>query len=209
MVNNNRRFFPQSKAIQKVITSGQYGVLRRIEYLEGDEFDWPTVSGFYFQQEGGRGVLSDRGSHIFDLICWWMGQDLTLTEARTNSRGGVEGLAECRLGFSTGEARVKISWHNKMANLVSLEFDEATLEADLYQIDQYAVIKNGHKSIIKCPGDIKTYADCSVTFCQALLDLYSSGAPVPVAGRDVLPSLKLIDKFYASAQPFEETWQKI
>jgi predicted dehydrogenase len=206
LVNNTRRFYPQSKAIQKVITSGQYGALRRIEHLEGDEFAWPTVSGFYFQQDSGRGVLSDRGSHIFDLICWWLGQEPTLTEARTNSRGGVEGLAECRLGFPTGEARIKVSWHNKMANLIRLEFDEAVVEADLYQIDRYAVTRNGHTSTIKCPGDEKNNTDCSASFCRALLDLYSSRAPVPVAGRDVLTSLKLIDKFYASAQPFEETW---
>ena len=153
--------------------------------------------------------MSDRGSHILDLICWWTGGEPQLIEARTNSLGGVEGLAEYHLALANGaEARVKISWHNKLANVIRLSFDHVVIEADLYEIDRYTVIQNGVRSMVRCPGREKNYAACSISFCKALKELYISGGKVPVSGRDVLSSLKLIDTFYEQAEPFQELWQE-
>lgn len=204
-VNNTRRFYPQSQEIKRIIDSQVYGKVLSIDYLEGGEFAWPSVSGFYFQK-GARGALSDRGAHVLDLLCWWLGDDGKLQEAFSNSRGGVEALAECKLKFGEATCRVKISWHNKLANKITIVMEKATIVADLYELNKITLQTNGGSQSVVCPGTVKSYMDCATAFHREITKMWGGDYNLHVEGRHVLASLRLIDEYYDQAKQFEETW---
>lgn len=72
-VNNTRRLFPSYQVVKELIDDGSIGEIKEVYYYEGGEFSWPTKSGFYFTAADPKGVLLDRGAHVLDSICHWVG----------------------------------------------------------------------------------------------------------------------------------------
>ena len=64
-VNNTRRFFPVWIALNKILKKRRDEICE-IKYYEGGKLEWPMKSISYFSN--GRGIIEDRGSHVFDLI---------------------------------------------------------------------------------------------------------------------------------------------
>ena len=54
----------------------------RLVWHEGSPFRWPVDSPAYFAPEAGNQLLWDIGSHVVDLLVWWLG-------ARTSSRAAT------------------------------------------------------------------------------------------------------------------------
>ena len=74
--NQYRRFCPSYRLARELIAAGEIGEVRRIRWAEGQKFEWPTQSGFYFRRPWKtgrpRGVLLDIGVHVLDVVCWWL-----------------------------------------------------------------------------------------------------------------------------------------
>lgn len=207
MVNNTRRMFPAYQEVRRIVADEEFGGLTSIEYSEGGVFSWPTVSGFYFDKsKGGRGVVADRGSHVLDTLSWWVGKPLQVHSCHTDGASGVEGFADIQLGWEGRNARVRLSWHNKMANVACLKFEHGTVEVGNYQygsVDISTPKRQYQRVVDQHPGEYQDYSRSFVD--KALEAVFNDGEP-PICGQDVLPSLELVDACYRVAEPVKFPW---
>jgi len=207
MVNNTRRLFQSYAEIHRILSTGELGGLLEINYSEGGAFAWPTASGFYFDvKQGGRGVISDRGSHVLDLFCWWAGNGIELLECRTDADGGVEGFCDVRLGLPRGEARMRLSWHNKLSNRVELRCERGRIATGIYDFREVTVIVDGRAETRRLPAEERAFEDYGLSFARRAVKAALEGGTPPVNGEDVMHSLALIDACYARAQRLDFPW---
>ena len=104
-----RRHLPATQAAKALIEAGALGRLKSIEWFEGGPFVWPVASPSYFTiEQSGGGVLPDIGTHVFDLLRWWLGPPRLLDYA-DDAMGGVEANCLVRLDLGSCEARVRLS----------------------------------------------------------------------------------------------------
>ncbi len=97
-----RRFLPAAQTIRAFLAQGVLGDVQAFDFTEGGRFRWPTRSTDYFQPGAANGgVLSDIGTHLLDLIVWWLGEP---TEVRyeDDAMGGVELNCRAELRFPEG-----------------------------------------------------------------------------------------------------------
>lgn len=207
MVNNTRRLFQSYQEIRRLLATQELGEVREIDYTEGAPFAWPTTSGFYFDaKNGARGVISDRGSHVLDLFCWWLGDRPELTECFVDSDVGVEGYCDVRLRFGAVAARMRLSWHNKLTNRVVIRCEHGTINTGIYDFRAVTVTRHGKSETRQIRAQERAFEDYGISFArQALNSALNDGSP-PVLGSDVLSSLHLIDECYQRAQRINFEW---
>jgi len=210
LVNNTRRLFPSSKLVKQLIEQGEIGDIEKIIYYEGGEFTWPSSTGFYFNNQSGRGVLMDRGPHIIDLLLWWAKSNSNKVESfHDDSHGGPESLCEMKILFEKATAYIKINWLNKLSNQYCVEGTKGKIYGDIYNWQCISLYKYGvgDKTI-----NIKTNVDSFNIFAEILLDNFISvirnTAKPLVAGLEVIESIKLIDDAYKKRKTFNMPWDE-
>lgn len=207
-VNNTRRLFPASIKVKELLADGTIGNPTSVEYTEGKEFSWPTISGFYFNSGAStRGVLLDKGSHVLDLICWWLGGKPSIVSSENDSFGGCEAVASVkfRYGDCSGEAR--FSWLGKLPNRYVIKGELGTIEGDIYEWDAVTVVsQSGKAKRIRLKSEEKLYSDFGARLVANLVDVVKTGARPMVPASDVLPSIEWIDECYAQASRFDMPW---
>lgn len=118
--NQYRRFCPSYRLAQELIAAGEIGDVRRIKWAEGQKFEWPTQSGFYFRRPWKtgrpRGVLLDIGVHVLDVVCWWLDDTPRVVSASMDGFGGPECFTRAELAFGDVEVDLAVSFHSKLAN---------------------------------------------------------------------------------------------
>lgn len=201
-VNQTRRFIPACRAIREHLREGALGRLNRIEISEGDRFGWPAATPAIFgKRSEGQGVLLDIGVHVFDLIHWWLGEELDLVSHEDDSFGGSE--AHTRTIGAAGDVQfdVRLSWLTKQTNRYRLVGSSGTLEWSVYDLDRFSLEEDGasrsHRRVyVKgAPREFSGLAD------DVLGDFIAglSGNRTPaVPGRDTLPALRFIETCYGA-----------
>lgn len=118
--NQYRRFCPSYRLAREIIAAGEIGDVCSINWAEGQKFEWPTQSGFYFRRPWKtgrpRGVLLDIGVHVLDVVCWWLGEEPRVVSASMDGFGGPECFARAELAFGDVEMDLAVSFHSKLAN---------------------------------------------------------------------------------------------
>lgn len=118
--NQYRRFCPSYRLARELIAAGEIGEVRRIRWAEGQKFEWPTQSGFYFRRPWKtgrpRGVLLDIGVHVLDVVSWWLDGAPRVVSASMDGHGGPECFARAGLVFGDVEVDLAVSFHSKLAN---------------------------------------------------------------------------------------------
>jgi predicted dehydrogenase len=211
MVNNLRRIYPAFERIGEHLRNGDLGSLRTLRWREGNRFEWPTVSGFYFHRRTGtppRGVVLDTGAHVLDVICWWLGGEPELIEARHDGDGGPEALAMLKLAWGNAEIEVVLSALAKQPNVFELVGSDATLSGSYNDFNRYAIRSGARRRAepIDLGTKIRLKSDVADLLLANFCDCLAGRAAPAVRAADVLPSLRLIDAFYQSARPLEAPW---
>lgn len=118
--NHYRRFCPSYALAREMIRRGDLGEITRIRWAEGQKFEWPTASGFYFRRpwKGGRprGVLLDIGVHVLDMVSWWLDAAPEVLSATMDGFGGPECFTRAELAFGDTKLDLEVSFHSKLAN---------------------------------------------------------------------------------------------
>jgi predicted dehydrogenase len=207
-VNNTRRLMPVSAAIAALIQRGDLGTLQRIEFFEGDRFDWPSASGAMFGLGGnGRGVLQDWGAHVLDLICWWVGDKPEIADYADDSFGGSEAVAHISLEHDSCQIDVRLNWLAKQRNTVVIRGDRAEVEFGIYDLASYVMrTGSGGKRKVRIPSDVGSFGDIPAVLIDNFLAVVQHDVPPLVAARDVLPSIELIEDCYARRKRFDMPW---
>lgn len=190
-VNNTRRLFPVNGIIKKTINEHR---VKSISYCEGGKMEWPMQTVEYFTS--GRGILEDRGSHVLDLINYWLGANDSLVDFTLNHHDkidGVEGLINLSLVSSKGvDVKVALNWYEKSSNIYKISFDDgSSLLGEIYDWNTVTYIQGKTN---------KTYSvkKLNTSFTDLVEPLFDS----VIKGEDKLrmssiaSSIELIDKIY-------------
>ena len=206
-VNNGRRLFPAFRDVARAVTSGEIGALRSIEMELGEAFDWPAASASYFGvAAGGRGVLLDIGAHIVDLACWWLGGQPSLLTYADDSLGGTEAYAS--LAFARGECtgRITLSWLSRLRNRFTIVGTKGTISSQMYDWRSYDLTSGGRTRRVHVATPAKTMSDVSFAIVDNFVDVVAGRAQPLITGRDVLPSISLIEECYGRRQRVPMPW---
>jgi len=206
-VNNTRRLFPAYSKIKQLISENTLGKLISIKYVDGEIFNWPTASGFYFKNTAHRGVLFDRGVHGLDTVCWWLGGKPKVISSENDSFGGVEGAALVKLEYNGCMIESKLSWLNKLQNIYTIVGELGTIEGGIEGWASVSIsYKSGRTERIKLNSNETQYSDFGKIITANFIDIISKGAPPLIPAREVTSSIELIEECYKVATRFKMPW---
>lgn len=212
MTNNWRRNCPAFREIKRIIDAGSLGLPTAASWIEGRKFAWPTKSGFYFTQRPRNnlpppGILLDVGSHVIDILCWWLGSDPQVVECRTDSFGGPEARAMLVLDFAGVKAHTDLSYYQKLTNTYRIHFEFGCITGVSGEEHRFTLDRSGRKPrIVRLPrGRISNLGHATQMMANFVGAISGHNQPL-VAGRDVLPSIKAISQAYHSARGFDAPW---
>lgn len=206
-VNHTRRLFPAYSEIKKIILNGTIGKLISIDYVDGEFFQWPTASGFYFMKGSRKGVLFDRGVHGLDTICWWLGEKPKVISSENDSFGGVEGVVLLKLLHNNCSIDVKLSWLTKLKNTFTIHGELGKIEGEIEGWDKVTTIYNsGKKKISKLNVKERVYSDFGHKMVANFIDVVSKGAKPLVDASEVISSIELIEECYKNSKRFTMPW---
>ena len=210
-VNHIRRLFPPSQAAHQLLRQGAIGTVRFLGYYDGAKYDWPTASGFAFGKDGGgKGVLLDLGPHVLDLVCWWLGHPPCVTDYVDDSLGGSEAVAKVFFTDGTARGEVHLSWLAKLRNTFRIEGDAGTITGSKFDWEKLLFTSpSGRRRWIptKTGGGVRSFDDLGPAIIDNFLDVIETGATPLVPGREVAPSIALIEACYARRRRFAMPWQ--
>jgi len=208
LANYQRRLYASNLKIKELLSKGELGEPLAIKYFEGEEFSWPTVSGFYFDSNvSSKGVLFDRGAHVLDLICWWLNAKPETLLSENDSFGGREAVARIQFEHEKCLGEIKLSLLGKFPCVFSIECEQGTISGDIYDFQSILLsTKSGQKRRIKLNTNEKYYTDFGFTIVTNFLNVLSKNAKPVISGEDVLYSIEWIDDCYTAATRFNMPW---
>ncbi len=207
-VNYFQRLIPSFVKVKELLANRTLGEPLSIKYFVGEEFKWPTVSGFYFNSPySSRGVLGDRGAHVFDHICWWLGGKPKLVLSQNDSFGGSDAAAYVQFEHGECKGEVKLSWLADFPCKFVIECEEGTIEGDVYDYTSLLLKPgSGRKERVHLKSRNKTKAHIAFEVVSNFIRVLSNGEEPVVSGDDVLESVQFIDECYAAATSFYMPW---
>jgi predicted dehydrogenase len=123
-VDHFRGFFPSTLLIKRVLDTDLLGSIKSFRCTWCHEYDWPGRSAFKFQRkESGGGVLMDHGTHVIDLLLWWLGA-IAVVRYQDDAMGGVE--ANCCALLETA---------GRVQGTIHLSHDWSVLDDNRFIID--------------------------------------------------------------------------
>lgn len=208
LVNFNRRMVATLMQVREMIQNETLGKPLYIDYYIHEKFNWPTVSGFYFDSRlNTQGVLFDRGAHILDTLVWWLGDKPQITSAKTDSFGGPEAAVTVQFKHEQCEGQMKISILGKGPTGYSITFERGTLVAEEYDYTSFLVTdEQGKTRRVPVKAGSKALMDIGQDIIDNFLDVTRGKAEPLVPGAEVLPSAELIDEAYAAAENYDLPW---
>ncbi len=211
-----RRYCQGARLVKRFIDEGWLGVLQSFSLEWGVVYNWPVLSGYAFKKEqSGGGLLMDMGSHLLDLLMWWLGEPKEI-EYKDDSLGGVE--ADCWMSLVLQnpnqliKGTVVLSCLRNLGTTVQIEGEQFTIEYDLRTPDAvylwptgkdlqaFAFISNRFFTHKQSWDEV--YSEQLKAFTQAIATGYE---PV-VSGRHAKDCLALIERCYRERKTLQYPW---
>ena len=207
-VNNTRRLFPVTREIRSWMQQGKLGRVQSIEFHLGEKFDWPSAGDSYFGVRGsGRGVLSDIGAHVIDLVCWWLGGLPRITKYQDDFMGGTEAVARLGLEHEGCNVDIHLSWLSKLENVYRVRGNAGTIEGEIHDHRSFSFIRpSGERRIIRAGRGPATYSGFATVLLENFVEVINGKATPMISAGDVLPSIALIDECYGRRSRFQMPW---
>lgn len=204
--NYQQRLWPQFARARELFANRSLGDPVHISYHVGEVFGWPTVSGFYFNSEASsRGIVRDRGAHVMDHICWWLGAKPAVVSSEYDSFGGSEAVARIEFEHKRCTGEVRLSWVSGFPCKFLVEFERGSLEGEVYY-PQSVLLKIGTRKVRRTRLARDGYSDAGDRIVSNFVAVVTRGAAPLIPGSDVLDSIAFIDECYAAASRFEMPW---
>jgi UDP-N-acetylglucosamine 3-dehydrogenase len=204
--NYSQRLWAQFAKVKEVIENRSMGKLVSIKYYVGEVFNWPTVSGFYFNSGGAsRGILLDRGAHVMDHICWWLGSKPKVISSQNDSFSGREAVAQVHFKDNTCVGEVKLSWLSSFPSRFIVKFERGSIEGEVnYPQSVFITTGDGRRKRVTLKSE--RYSELGYRIVSNFIKVVSNSEKPLVQGIDVLDSTTMIDDCYATATRFEMPW---
>lgn len=206
-VNNTRRMMGSSILVKNILQQNLIGEILDITYIDGNEFDWPTMSGFYFDSKRSKkGILLDMGSHALDLICWWIGAKPDVISSETDSFGGYEAMAALKLKYGNCLATVRLSRLSRLSNMYCIRGRSGSIEGGVYESSRITLKVNGRSREIRSQAGTTSMPDIGPTLVRNFLNVLAGLEDPLVPAAQVISSIELIDEAYKTAKRISMPW---
>jgi predicted dehydrogenase/nucleoside-diphosphate-sugar epimerase len=210
-IGNVRRLYWVNRQIKAIISSKSLGDLLSFHIDDGYIHNWPTSSGFYFDKEAsGGGVLIDIGSHVLDLLLWWLDTYPIAVSYQDDNYGKVE--AECYIDFcfeTSLKGSVRLSRLMKYRNQYAFEFEKGIITFQPYDpsgICHAITINCNGKEVLLKSKDGMDFLDYIREELKAFFLSIRAGVPSPLEAESFIPSLRLIEECYQKATRLKLPW---
>lgn len=210
-VNYTRRLFPSFRKIKELLSDGAIGQPVGFSLEEGGEFNWPTVSGFYFDPKtSNHGVLMDRGPHVIDLVCWWFDSRPKVTNYRDDSFGGCEAVATLDFLIKGSiPGTIKLSWLNRLKNTCVIRGEKGLIVSEVHNWREVIIIKNGRSIKINPPAPQRYFSDFGSEIVNNFIEVIRGEAQPLISAKDVLDSIAVIEECYRNRKRFTMPWMEV
>lgn len=206
-VNYLQRMIPHFAYVKQLLKSEVYGRPLRMDYVIGEIFNWPTVSGFYFRSDPStRGILRDRGAHAVDHICWWLGGKPELISSYNDSFGGSEAVAHIEFEKDLCKGKLIMSWFADVPCRFSVECEGGILSGDIYDYQKLIITEKGKRREVMVDSPLRSKVDVAREIVSNFINVIVKNDEPLVSGVDVLPSIVLTDEAYNNAKPLDMPW---
>lgn len=207
-VNNTRRMFPSFQEVKKIISSGQIGKLKKIKYLEGSTFAWPSATGFYVNPKvSSKGVLIDIGPHVLDSICWWLGGKPELVEFKDDSFGGPESVAICKGNYDGCEIEIFLNRLFDVESRFEIIGEKGSIEGGVFEWKNLTLkLSEGKIERKKLTTPARNYPEFVKLIVENFIRVVEGKEAPLVEGKDVIDSISLIEESYKHRSRFKLPW---
>lgn len=204
--NYGQRLWPQIAKIKELMDNRLLGEPLNIKYYVGEVFNWPTVSGFYFNSAAStRGILRDRGAHVLDQICWWLGDKPQILESRNDSFGGSDSVAHVRFEHNQCGGEILLSWISSFPCEVIIQFERGTVTGEIYY-PQSILVRSTPGETRRVRLKAQTFAELGYKIVDNFIEVIGHHEKPLIAGSEVLNSLRMVDECYEKTIHFDEPW---
>ena len=207
-INHFRRFLHITKFIKDAINTRRFGKLLSFDWEEGHPWAWDVASdSFWDPIKSGGGVLIDTGSHVFDLLFWWLGM-IQLIDYKDDSFGGVE--ANCIVSIksiddSTGSVRLSRSM--ELRNTAIFNFENLHIEFGLDKNYCRVInISNGFEIDLKILNQFQSYKSLFTDLYKDIFNSILCDHDVYIDLNETADYMKLITACYVQKRQLSLPW---
>ena len=207
-VNQTRRLFWGSTEIKKMLDQEALGAVRRIDYRYGEFFDWPSASQPVFVREGRKkGVLLDIGTHVFDLLGWWVPGEWRITSYSDDAIGGSEATVKFEGAINDVVINVELSWLSTLENTFRIDCERGTICGKHFEPDRFSIIRErGPRRIRRCVAPRAEVSSPAVQLLKNVIRVTNGQDEIIASGQDVLKTAALIDSCYERRRRMQMPW---
>jgi predicted dehydrogenase len=185
----------------------------RVVWHEGTPFRWPIDSPAYFVPEAGNQLLWDIGSHVIDLLVWWLGAPNELA-CRDDAMGGTAANCLLELEWPNGcSGEVRLSREYDLAGGLVVERPSGALvcrdvtDADVLRGAQEPAAPDFEQHIAGAAAPAgRTFADCFELQLQNVLGAVRGVASLWAPAEDVLEGVGALAAAEAGSRLLESPW---
>jgi predicted dehydrogenase/nucleoside-diphosphate-sugar epimerase len=217
-IGHFRRFMPAVRLMKTLISHKALGQIVRIDCEEGYVYEWPVESfSFWDPLQAGGGVLLDTGSHIIDLILWWLNwpEQVEIVKYDDDALSNIEATAKLESKLLV-EGRIipmniRLSRLRNLRNYVQVKSEKCVVTFNLATPDRLTLEwYNGMKTDLICTpasggGGFKSYFEEQL---RAFINAVRSGqVSSPLAlGDEAVRSLEVIELAYQQRNCIPKKW---
>lgn len=217
-----RRFFPAAEFIRQALALGMLGEPSSFQIAEGGaHFGWPVTSVAYFQRRHSHGgVLMDVGSHVLDLVAWWLGEPDEL-EYQDDAMGGIEANCRIRVRYASGlSGEIRLSRDTALANRCAItgrngwltwsqnvaDGLEMGISGTRYVLDAalYRTDATGSSGRARIRG--YNFEQSFVAQLRNVVAAVRGQEPLRVPAEEAIPGMRLMDRCYRSRSLLPMAW---
>jgi predicted dehydrogenase len=185
----------------------------RLVWHQGSPFRWPVDSPAYFAPEAGNRLLWDVGSHVVDLLIWWLGVPHALA-CRDDAMGGTATNCLLELAWPDGgSGEVRLSREYDLpAGLVIERGSGDLLCRDIVEAEVLKASGEPAQPAFEqpIPGALapggRTLLDCFAVQLQNVLTAVRAAAPPWVPADDVLEGIGALEAAEATSALLVSPW---
>lgn len=216
-----RRFYPSLRRLKIIIDSGSLQFPLSFVYREGSQYNWPVMTGSSFRRSsGGGGVLTDKGSHVFDTMLWLF-EPFSIVSYRDDAMtDGVEANCMIRIESEKVKGVIQLSWNEELQNTFQIMAADQALILDPDNFSTMKTRKAGGihhiDPAVSFPADLlakpistgtpKTYDECIYYQLVQMARAIELHEDVPVTGEEGMFTICAISDCYAIAEPLDMPW---
>jgi predicted dehydrogenase len=208
-----RRFLWSLPLARSMIEGGLLGRIESFDFREGNIYNWPVASDFFFRRDAaGGGVLVDTGAHTLDSVLYLLG-DFAEAEYFDDAEGGVDANCLINLRLKNGiSGVVELSRTRRLRNTGIVRGERGSLELGLLgtqiklSVANTPYVLSGLARAATDPAEDQDTSGLLVLQLEDFVQSIQNRRPPVADGAAGRASIRLIETCYRNRAPLVLPW---